>query len=282
MTALIQEQRQNLQEEMNLVTQLDEEYAKLIEQSENVKRNVNRFTDDLIETIQTKRQNILAAVENETRISGEGVARTKTEIQQKISMIKSPLEEADKLLKRFTNTDVVQLKNPLKTILEQQARHISRDPKHLPTVVFVENKQRSEEIGSLEILLPTKASESTAEGKGLREGTVGRVAQFNMTTRNANKKQRYDQRDNVKVEMRDEHGRECVTKVQIDDKKDGIYNIIYTPSVQGSFKLSVTVNGENVHNSPFTVLVKPFHVKPVLPFGKKGPLGRMRDKSAKT
>ena len=91
-----------------------------------------------------------------------------------------------------------------------------------------------------------------------------------MTTRNANKKQCYNKRDNVTVEIRDEHGRECVTKVQIDDNNDGIYNISYSPSVQGSCKLSIKLNGEHVRDSPFTVLVKPFHVKPVLSFGKEG------------
>ena len=277
MTALIQEQRKKLQEEINLIIQLDEEYAKLIEQSENVKRNVNRFTDDLIKTIQAKRQNILAAVENETRKSGESVASTKTEIQQKITMIESSLEKADKLLTRSINAEVVQLKKSLAAIFKEaeQPKHVSRDPEYLPILVFVENQKienviKSEEIGFLEILFLTKANESIAKGKGLREGTVGREAQFNLTTRNDNKRQCYDKRDNVKVEIRDEHERECVTKVQIDDNKDGIYNISYSPKVQGSCKLSIKVNGEHVRDSPFTLLVKPFHVKPVSSFGKKG------------
>ena len=277
MTALIQEQRQNLQDEMNLITQLDEEYAKLIEQSENVKRNVNSFADNLIETIEAKRQNILAAVENERRKLGESVARTKTEIQQKITMIESSLEKADTLLTRSISAEVVQLKKSLATVLEEveQAKHVSRDPECLPTMVFVENQKmeniiKGEEIGHLEIFFPTKASESIAEGKGLREGTVGREAQFNLTTRNANKRQCYNKRDNVTVEIRDEHGREFVTKVQTDDNKDGIYNISYSPRVQGTCKLSIKVNGEHVGDSPFTVLVKPFHVKPVSSFGKQG------------
>ena len=277
MGALIREQRQNLQAYMSLVTQLDEEHAKLIEQSENVKRNVNRFTDNLIETIQAKRQNIVGAVDNETRKSGESVARTKTEIQQKITLIESSLEKADKLLTRSINAEVVQLKKSLETILEEveEAKQISCDPEYLPTMVFMENQKieniiKREEIGFLEISFQTKASKSIAEGKGLREGTVGREAQFNLTTRNANKKQCYNKRDNVTVEMRDEHWRECVTKVQIDDSKDGIYNISYSPKVQGSCKLSIKVNGEHVCDSPFTVIVKPFHVKPVLSFGKQG------------
>ena len=178
-----------------------------------MKRNVNRFTDNLIKTIQTKRQNILAAVETETRKSGESVGRTKIEIQQKLTLIESSLEKADKLLTRSINAEVVQLKKSLAIILEEaeQARHVSRDPEHLPTVVFVENQKieniiNSEEIGFLEIFIPTKASESIAEGKGLKEGTVGHEAQFNLTTRNANKTQCYDKRDNVTVETRDEHG----------------------------------------------------------------------------
>ena len=274
MRALIQEQRQNLQQEMNLITQLDEEYAKLIEQSENVKRNVDKFTDNLVKKIQAKRQNILAVVENETRKSGESVARTKTEIRQKITMIESSLEKADKLLTRSINAEIFQLKKSLAAILKEaeQAKHISRDPKYLSTVVFVENQKieniiKSEEIGFLEILFPTKASESIAEGKGLKEETVGGEAQFNFTTRNANKEQCYDKRDNVTVVMRDEQGLECATKVQIHDNKDGIYNISYSPTVQGSCKLSVKVNGEHVRDIPFSVLVIPFHVKPVLSFG---------------
>ena len=278
MTALIQEERQNLQAYMNLVTQLDEEYAEVIEQNEKLKKNVNRFTDNLIKTIQAKRQNILAAVENETRKSVESVARTKTEIQQKVTMIESSLDKADKLLTRSINAEVVQLKKLLSKILEEiaeQAKYVSRDPEYLPTVVFVENQKiedviKSEEIGFLEISFQTKASKSNAEGKGLREGAVGREAQFNLTTRNAHKIQCYDKRDNVMVEMRDEHGQECVTKVQIDDNKNGIYNISYSPKVQGSCKLSIKVNGEHVRDSPFTVLVKPFHVKPVFSFGKLG------------
>ena len=274
MTALIQEQKQNLQAYMNLVTQLDEEYAKLIQQSENLKKKVDMYADDLIRTIQAKRQNILVAVDIETRKSAESVARTKSEIQQKITMIESSLEKADKLLTRSTNAEVVQMKKSLATILEgvEQPRHFSRDPEASSALIFVENHRmletvNGEEIGFLENPHQTKASESMAEGKGVREGTVGREAQFNFTTRNANKRQCCNNRDNVTVEMRDEHGRECETKVQIDDNKNGIYNISYSPKVQGSCKLSIKLNGEHVRDSPFTVLVKPFHVKPVSSIG---------------
>ena len=70
--------------------------------------------------------------------------------------------------------------------------------------------------------------------------------------------------------IKDEQERECVTQVKIDDNKNGIYKITYFPIVQGTFKLLVKVNGEHISCSPFTVILKPFKVKPVLSFGKRG------------
>ena len=234
---------------MNLVTQLDEDYVKLVQESENLKRDVERFVDNLMKTIEAKKQNILAAVENETKKGLKSLETTRTEIQQKITLIESSLEKADKLLIRSTNAaEVVQLKKSLARILEgvEQAKHISRDPEASSALVFVENHKmfdtvNGEEIGFLENSHPTIARETLAEGKVIREGTVGREAQFNLTKRNANKRQCYNKRDNVTVETRDEDGRECVTKVQIDDNKDGNYTISFTPRVQGTCKLSINM-----------------------------------------
>jgi len=133
-----------------------------------------------------------------------------------------------------------------------------------------------EEIGFLKEANRTKPIESLVEGDGLKEGTVARKAQFNLITRDAERKQAYDATDRVTEEInKDEQGQECVTEVRIDDKKNGIYNISYYPRVQGTFKLLVKVNGKRISGSPFTVIVKPFQVRPVLSFGKVGSVNGM-------
>ena len=128
----------------------------------------------------------------------------------------------------------------------------------------------AEEIGFWKEPYRTKARDSLAEGEGLKEGTVARKAQFNLTTRNAEKKQEYNKHDRVTMEIKDEKGQECVTEVRINNNKDGTYKITYYPRVQGTFKLLVKVNGEHISCSPFTVILIPFQVKPVLSFGKQG------------
>ena len=255
--SVIETQRQNLEAKMNIVSQLDEDCAKVFQQSEVLKRDVQRFADHLIKTIQAKMQNIITTVEGRTKKSIESLTAKRNEIQQQINVIESSLEEADKLFQRSTNAEVVQLKKTLQTIFEgvDQGEVIAHDPKTQEALVFIKNQKmldvvNGEEIGSLKDLNGTKASESVAEGEGLREGTVARKAQFNLTTRNEERKQWYDEQDRVTIEIMDEQGQECVTEVKVEDMKDSTYNVSFYPRVQGTFKLYVKVNEEHIRGGP--------------------------------
>ena len=275
--SVIETQRQNLKAKMNTVSQLDEYCAKVFQQSEELKRDVQRFAENLIKTIQAKMQNIITTVEGQTKKSIESLTAKRNEIQQQINVIESSLEEADKLFQRSTNAEVVQLKKTLQTIFERVDRTevVAHDPGTLEALVFIKNKKilevvNGEDFGSLETLYRTKASESIAEGHGIKEGIAARKTEFNLITRNTKRKQGYDERDRVTVDIKDEQGQECVTEVKVRDMKDGTYHVSFYPRVQGTFKLYVKVNEEHIRGSPFTMSVKPFHVKPVLCFGKEG------------
>ena len=275
--SILQSQREGLDAKLNVIAQLDEDCAKVIQQSEIAKRDVQRFADGLIKTIQAKMKNVITAVENQTKKSLESLKAKRSEIQQQINATESSLEEADKLLKRSTTAEIVELKKSLQTIFQglNQTEPIVHDPSSLKPFVFVENHKmldivNAEEIGFWKEPSQTKARDSLAVGEGLKEGIVARKAQFNLTTRNAEKKQGYDEHDRVTVEIKDEKGQECMTEVRISNNKDGTYKITYYPRVQGTFKLLVKVNGEHISCSPFTVILKPFQVKPVLSFGKEG------------
>ena len=278
MKSLIENQRRNLQAKMNAISQLDEDSAKLIQQGEDVKRDVQTFVDNLINVIEANKKNIFSAVEKETNTSLESVTKRKTEIEHQITVIKSSLEKADKLVTRNTNAEIVQLKKSFDTIFEgvDQTEVTDRDPEGLPArLVFVENQKMldtvsTEEIGTLQMLQQTKASQSVAEGKGLEDVIVNCEAQFFLTTRNAEGRQCYNERDHVTVEIRDERGRECAMEVRINDNKDGLYQISYSPRDPGRYKVTVKVNGKHVRGSPFTVQVKTFQSRPVLSFGKEG------------
>jgi len=278
MKCVVETQRNNLKTKKNAIRQLDEDYAKLVQQGEDVKRDVQNIVDNLITVIEEKKQKIFSAVDNQTSKSLESLAKRKIKVEEEIAVIELSLEKAENLLTRSTSAEVVQLKKSLEIIFEgvDQTEPVDGDPEGLLVrLAFVENEKlltavNTEEIGSLKILHQTKVNQCIAEGKGLEEGTVGGEAQFVLTTRNALARQCYNKHDRVTLEIRNEQGRECATEVRINDNEDGSYKITYSPKEQGRYKVTVKVNGGHVLGSPFTVKVQLFQVRPVLTFGKEG------------
>ena len=275
MKSMIETQEQKLQAKMDAVSKLDEDYAKLAQQCEEVKSDLQRFVDSIIARIDAKKQTIFAAMEDQTKRSLESITMQKTEIEHQIEVIKSSLDKAEKVLTRSTNAEVVQVKKSLETILEevdQTTKPNEGNSKRLPILVFVENQKmleiiNTENIGTLEILQQTEASQSVVEGKGIQEGTVGCETQFYLTTKSAEGKQCCNKHDRVTVEIRDEQGRECSTEVLIKNNKDGSYKISYSLKDQGKYKVTVKVNGKPIRERSFSVEMKLFQFRPVLAFG---------------
>ena len=91
-----------------------------------------------------------------------------------------------------------------------------------------------------------------------------------MTTRNAEGEQCYEARDCVTAKMRNRQGQDSATKARVQDNKDGSYKISYFAKETGSCHLSVKVNEEHIHGSPFATQVKRRQFTPVLSFGQRG------------
>ena len=80
MKSKVETHRNNLKAKKNIIRQLDEDYAKLIQQGEDVKRDVQKIVDNLIAVIEVKKRNIFSAVENQTSKSLESVTKRKNKI----------------------------------------------------------------------------------------------------------------------------------------------------------------------------------------------------------
>ena len=119
MKSFIEKQRHNLQTKMNVMSRLDEDCATLIQQGEDVKREIQTFVDNLIAAIEANKKNIFAEVEKETNKSIESITRRKTEIERQMTAIKSSLEKPEKLFTRSTNAEIVQLKKSLDVIFKK-------------------------------------------------------------------------------------------------------------------------------------------------------------------
>ena len=278
MRSLIETQRQKLQAKTNAVSQLKEDYAKVIQQGEDVKRNAEIFASNIISAIDEKKRRIFEAVDNQTKKSLEGLTKETSQMECEVNATKSSLEKADKLLTRSANVEIVQLNKTFATIVDTVSEGAEtvhrRDPEGLPVFAFVENQKmfdyvNTEEFGSLRIMQKTKASQSVAEGQGLNDAIVGREAKFLLTTKDALERQCYNESDLVTVHVVDETARNSVTEVLTKDSKDGVYEISYFPRECGTCQVAVKINGESIRGSPFPVEVKTMKFTPLLSFGRK-------------
>ena len=280
--SLLESQKEKALQKRNMITRLQSECNEIKEQVSCVKKSAQNLVDNLMRVIQAKKQELFKEVEDKAQQSIERLVEQQSDVENELQLIEKSIEKTETFLKRSTNAEIVHF-NTFQVEVSNEPELVDRDHKDLGHFVFFKNKSltakaNSEGVGSLkQIISQTKPSNSKAQGKGITDVTVGLEAQFVLTTRNAEDEQCYEQCDIVTVEIRNDDGRECATEAQVQDNKDGSYNISYFAKEAGTCQTSVMVNGEHVSGSPFTVQVKPRKYKPLLSFGGEGSSAGMFD-----
>ena len=271
--SVIESQKEEALQQKNTITKLQNDRIKIQAQVANMKRSAQSFVDNVIKIIEAKKQEIFKEAEDKAMKTLERLGTRQSEVENKLCRIETSIEKTETLLKRSTIAEIVQLDTMFQDRISDEAQQIDPD---LEDFIFVGNKilmdkASSEEVGSLKrFLSKTKANHSIAEGKGISEATVGLKAQFVLTTRNVKDKQCYEEFDFITVEIINDQSHDCATEAQVQDNKDGSYNISYFAKETGTCYASVMVNGEHVCGSPFTLHVKPRQFRPVLSFGQGG------------
>ena len=274
--SVLESQKEKALQKRNMITKLQSECNEIKEQVACVKKSAQNLVDNFMRVIEAKKQEIFKEVEDKAQQSIERLVEQQSDVENELQLIETSIEKTETFLKRSSNAELVHFNTLFQAEVTDEAELVVLDRKDLGHFLFFANKSltakaNSEGVGSLkQIISQTKSSTSKAEGKGIFDVTVGLEAQFVLTTRNAENEQCYEQCDTVTVENRNNDGHECATEAQVQDNKDGSYNISYFAKEAGTCQTSVMVNGEHVCGSPFTVQVKPRQYKPVLSFGGKG------------
>ena len=274
--SVLESQKDKALKKRKMITKLQSECNEVQEQVSCVKKSEQNFVDNVMRIIEAKKQDIFKEVEDKAQELIERLVVQQSEVENELQLIETSIEKTETFLKRSSNAQIVQFNTVFQKAVDDGAEQV--ELKDLGHFVFAGNKTLLEKgVGSF-FVTKTKSRKSRAEGKGITEVTVGLEAQFVLTTRNAENEQCYEQCDIVTVKIRNGDDRECATEAQVQDNKDGIYNISYFAKEAGTCQTSVMVNGEHVSGSPFTVQVKPRQYKTVLSFGEEGSSAGMFDR----
>ena len=285
--SVLDSQKQKAQLQRNTIAMLDESCIRIQEQAATVKREAEKCAEMMNGIIEAKKQQIFKEVEFHESDFLEYWIVQKSKIEHQVKMTETAVEQTETLLEQSISAEILQLEKSLNTILPVEVGQINEsdiDFVH-QQLIFAENealtkKTDTEGIGSCKTFSSkTKAHQSSAEGKGIMEVTVGLQSKFVLTTKNVKGKQLYEEHDCVTLQLKNRNGRDCAIEKQVIDNKDGTYKISYFAKETGECEASVKVNGHNIRGSPFPVQVKTsLEFSPVLSFGQQGSAAGMLSK----
>nr|XP_058957431.1 E3 ubiquitin-protein ligase TRIM71-like [Pocillopora verrucosa] len=280
MKSVIETRKKSIEHKKNEIADLERQCNRIEARGNAVKRDIHKSAEDMIAIIETKKKEMLNKADKQIKESLGCVRTQQREVQRQVKLLETAVEKAESLLKRCTNAEITQLDKSLNTVLPEEVSHVGKqaaaDPEGLRQFLLKENKTlldslNSDGIGTFQTFVTnTCAHQSTAEGEGISEASVGLKSNFLLTTRNAEGEQCYNERDFVTVEVKNQRDHDCATEVRLKDEKDGSYKVRYFPKDTGKCLVSVKVNKEHIRGSPFPVKPKPRQFRHVLSFGQQG------------
>ena len=275
----IETQKKIIKHNKNVIVDLERQCNQIEARGDAVKRDIQKFAENMIAIIETKKKEMLNKAETQIKESLGCLRTQQCEVRRRVKLLETTVEKTEILLKRYTNAEITQLDKSLKTVLPEEVSDVGKqaaaDLEGLRQFRFRDNKTlldslNSDGIGSFKTFLSiTCAHQSTTEGKGISEARVGLESNFLLTTRNAEGEQCYNESDCVTVEIKNQRGHDCATEVRFKDEKDGSYKVRYFLKDTGKCQVSVKVNEEHIRGSPFPVKPKPRQFRHWLSFGQQ-------------
>ena len=280
----IETEKERLQTMKRKITSFDEKVLKIRENAAYVERGVQQFADKIKSVIEAKKKEMIEEVKKQANESLQRLEVERSENEREMKTTETALEMAETLLKQSPDAEIIRPNKFIDQMLEQKLDEqvdelndpASSSCESFLGYDFVKNQKffksmNSENIGTFKYFpTMTRPHLSCVSGRGISEFCIGLDANILVTTKNGKGEQCYEEGDSVTVDTEEASifAREIETRVQ--NNRDGTYKITYFSKNWCTRPVSVKINGEHVHGSPFTVEAKHREFRPVLSFGQQG------------
>ena len=170
--SMIRSLKDKVLEKQKEVEQFDQTSIAFQSKLAEVKSQVQSFVDQIIATIQARKQDVFDEIDNQAKKSLESLSQKKDEVENQVKLIESAIEETETLLKRSFSTEILGFSETYDSILQEQSTQENRDIEYIPRFSFTKSEKlinllnMSEGIGNVEFVFSeTKEQQSGAKGK---------------------------------------------------------------------------------------------------------------------
>ena len=178
------------------------------------------------------------------------------------AQVQSIIDYTERFVSECSANEVMNMQTEIRRKIEREVKEYSKLEKSLEPVEEADTRVEVGCVEDLQRLCQTKANitrvavdpaKCMVRGEGKETAEVGKTAKVTLTTKLSNNK---IPRCSVAVVSELKSLRDgSVVKCTVDQSGPGEYNIKYTPTVRGRHELTVSVNGQLVEGSPFSVSV---------------------------
>ena len=208
------------------------------------KQKVSQTAEQMINKIREHEREAIAAIENTCVSRNEKLNAAKAQVQSLVKQMNQAVEFASNLVQRSSISVIIQSKKNIEKRFEDLNKITAPA---LPVSSFVKFVSTAEPENLH--LGVTAISESIVEGL-THDFQAGVEAELVISPKLINEGQRTFYIE-ILVEPTEQLG--SMTAFQRDDEN---FLVKFTPKVPGTYNIKVTINGDNLHQSPFTVQVK--------------------------
>ena len=253
-----------LEDAKKVVTKLTgamDENNRMIEQMEISKQiallAINQAFEILQQTLEERKKTLLSELEAISLSKTTALTLQKEQFEKTVGDIGHYTDMASQILQTHTDHEIVALGGLIPTELQatlERVQTISLTPNQRSNItVSVQTDDVIQQLSKLGNLFSPSASTWTST-------SVARVGtRYNIKIQSKSSEGAECPHGGVEVkgEMRSKTQNEAVVYGEVEDHKDGIYTITLTPQTAGPHQLLITMDGQNVQNSPNDLDVKP-------------------------
>ena len=205
---------------------------------------IRKYEEDLTETLMKQKDAFEAEFSNQM-----------SSLDGRVVEIERSLNLGGEILSRKNLPEILNVEEMLKNRLQELS--VPFEPTlFFPEVVYSLNDFSSLKDGPGKLIRTvTEPTVSVAEGRGLNKAIEGEESTFTVITKDIKGQIVYSKIDQVNVEIIsiNEKG---ILIASMTDSKNGRYQVKYRSETADDFKISVTVQGEAIKDSPFILRVR--------------------------
>ena len=212
--------------------------------------------------LQQRKQQLLHEAANLVEEKIDKLSAQEKKLTLANAQIQSAIDYTERFVSECSANEVMNMQTEIRRRMEQEVKYFSKSEESLELVEEADTGVEVRFVEDLQRLCQTKANitrlavdpaKCTVRGEGREMAEVGKTAEVTLITKLTNNK---TTRRSVAVVSELKSLRDgSVVNCTVDQSGPGEYNIKYTPTVRGRHKLIVSVDGQQLESSPFSISV---------------------------